>query len=75
MICGIGDGGFRPVEPAARGDICFDAEDWLDVGGYCLCIELDGTEHIAVVGNGYSIHLQLLAAFEQFVEGYCAIEQ
>jgi hypothetical protein len=45
------------------------------VGGYRLCIELDSTKHIAMVGNGYRIHLQLFAAFEQFVEGYRAIEQ
>ena len=57
MKSGVGDTAFLSVGPASRCDICFDTEDWLDVGSLGFRIEFDSAKHIAVVGNGHRIHL------------------
>jgi len=75
MIRRIRDAGFRPVQPAARRNISLDTEHRFDVSGESLCIKLDGTEHIAVVGNRHSFHFKLLATLEQLTVFYCTIQQ
>jgi hypothetical protein len=75
MESSIGDTAFLSVESAARRNVCLDAEDWLDMAGLGFCIELDGAEHISVVGYGYGGHSQFFAALEQSVDGYGTIKQ
>ena len=75
MICCVGDGGLCLIEPAAGGDIRFNADNRFDMGGLRFDIELDGTEHIAVVGNCDGVHIKLFAALEQFIEANRSIEQ
>jgi len=75
MIGRIADTALLPVESAAWCNVCFDAYYRLDVRRPGLCIELDGAEHIAVVGNRYRFHFQFFAASEQFVEANRPIKQ
>ncbi len=57
MIRGLGRApGVGLLEPAAGGDIDLAADDRFDPGGNRLGVELDGAEHVAVVGHGHRRH-------------------
>jgi hypothetical protein len=75
MVRRIGNGGLRPVEPAARRDVGLDPDDGLDVRGPGLGIELDRAEHVAVVRDGHRVHAQLLALLEEPLERDGPVEQ
>jgi len=60
--------GLLPVEPRPGGDVGLYANDRLDFGAAGPRIELDSTEHVAVVGHCHRIHIQLFAPGKELVE-------
>jgi len=56
-----------PVQAAARRDIYFAAYDRLYAGFLRGEVELDGAEHIAVVGYRQGVHLVVGSRLQQFV--------
>ena len=62
-------------EARSRGDIHFATQDGLDAGLLGGRVELDGSEHVAVVGHGHGGKIQLLGPGHQPVEAAGGVEQ
>ena len=61
--------------PIARGHVDLTADDRLDAGSDGGGVELDGPEHVAVVGQRHGGHVHLLGSLHQIVDARRPIEQ
>jgi len=63
------------VEPALRGHVELAADDGLDPRLVGLLVEVDGTVHVAVVGDGHGGHPEFLGLFEEVAEADGAVQE
>ena len=63
------------VEAATLGYVGFDPQDRLDADLASALVELDGTEHVAMIGQGDGRHAKGLRPFEDVLEAVGAVEQ
>ena len=76
MAGGVGGAAGVPfLEAGAGGDVDLAADDRLDAGGHRLLVELDGAEHVAVVGDRQGRHAAFLGALDQVADLDGAVEE
>src|SRR6266849_3774839 len=63
------------LEPTARRDIDFAADDGLDAMAHRLAVKFHGAEHVAVIGHRDRRLLQRLDALKQFIDLVRAVEE
>ena len=63
------------VKAGARRNIHLTSDDRANPVGFCLFVEVDGSVHCSVVGDGYRLLSQLLCPLHQLLDPARAVEQ
>jgi hypothetical protein len=63
------------VQMTAGGHINLASNDGFEVFGFRFLVEVDGPEHVAVIGDGYRRHTELGGALEQVIQANGAVEE
>jgi hypothetical protein len=56
-------------------DICLDSNDGLDLVTLRFCIEIDGTEHIAMIGQSKSGHVERRSLRQDIIDSIGTIQK
>ena len=63
------------IDPAALGNVGLDADNWLDPRLARSLVELDRTEHVAVIGERKSRHAGVLRCRDDVVQSVSTVEE
>ena len=62
------------IKAGAGGNIDLTADDWLDARRLGRAVKVDHAVHIAVVGDGQSLHTEGFGSFDERRYGRCAVQ-
>jgi hypothetical protein len=75
MVGGLADTLDGSIQPTPRGDVDLAAEYRLDPGTIHLLVEINGAEHVPVIGHGHGRHTEFQDPITQGPDPYRPIQQ